>query len=174
MRRDRLSIPAAASASAILAVVLLSLWIRSGRVGDSILYAATDRYFVLKSVDGTVYFGVIEQHHQHSPDPRWIVFDLDPGFHAFFGWSFRGLSPQAYFGVGPETNPLWTLSLSYWLLVIASSVIPSVWLYRSWVRRRTRQIGVCLQCGYNLRGTIAGGRDVCPECGTQIEQMADN
>ena len=161
MRCSRLSILAALSA--VLTVILLCLWARSCWVGDSILYAATDRYCFLKSVDGAIYVGIIKQR-LIPVDTRFSVFDIDPGLHAFIGWSFRRLSPRAYFGVGPETNLLWTYSLSYWLLVIVFSVIPSMWLYNWWVRRRRRTIGACLQCGYDLRAS----KDRCPECGAAI------
>ena len=30
---------------------------------------------------------------------------------------------------------------------------------------RRRRLGLCEQCGYDLRGTIAADRDTCPECG---------
>jgi len=150
--------------SLVLCVAMVVMWVRSHWVGDSILYAATDRYYFLRSVDGTVDLGAIEQHLMPE-DSRFTVFDLGRGLHAFIGWSYDGLSPRAYFGVGPETNSLWRLSLSYWLLVIAFSVIPVTWLYRWWTHWRRYTIGTCHRCGHDLRSI----KERCPECGTAIE-----
>jgi hypothetical protein len=39
-------------------------------------------------------------------------------------------------------------------------------------RRRTRRRaarGICVGCGYDLRGQIAAGQDVCSECGTRFD-----
>jgi len=35
------------------------------------------------------------------------------------------------------------------------------------LRRRRRKRGLCVKCGYDLKGNVSG---VCPECGTEIEK----
>lgn len=47
--------------------------------------------------------------------------------------------------------PLWSLALT--------AGLPSAWL---WLRGRRRAPGLCVHCGYDLRGNASG---VCPECG---------
>ena len=109
----------------VTAAVLSVLWDRSGRVGDTFLYAAPDRYYFLKSVEGTISIGVIEQL-PRAEDSRFSVFDIDRGLQAFIGWPYDDLSGRSYFGVGPETSPLWEYSLPYWLPVVALSIIPII------------------------------------------------
>ncbi|MCZ6655312.1 MAG: hypothetical protein O7D91_20080 [Planctomycetota bacterium] len=52
------------------------------------------------------------------------------------------------------------LLVPYWLTIAACAVIFAL----SWqpLRRKRRKLGLCLKCGYDLRGSK--GR--CPECGT--------
>jgi hypothetical protein len=55
-------------------------------------------------------------------------------------------------------NVLW---VPYWLPAVAFAAAPAWWLWRPLLRRRKR-LGLCPQCGYDLRATP----DKCPECGT--------
>jgi hypothetical protein len=58
------------------------------------------------------------------------------------------------------------MSAPYWLLTLATALLPLLWVSGSVQRvmscRRRRRLGLCLTCGYDLRGSA--GR--CPECGT--------
>ena len=53
--------------------------------------------------------------------------------------------------------PLWQLSL-----VLGAVVLQLARVHPLRLRRRRRRLGLCLACGYDLRGSE--GR--CPECGT--------
>ncbi len=57
------------------------------------------------------------------------------------------------------------LHVPFWLLLLLTMVLPMVRFVR-WRRagRARRRLGLCMQCGYDLRGTSAGA--ACPECGT--------
>ncbi|MFI5378191.1 MAG: hypothetical protein ACHRHE_02690 [Tepidisphaerales bacterium] len=64
-----------------------------------------------------------------------------------------------------------SLIISWWVLVLASSVIPALWARRWWFRRREQhrlRQGLCLTCGYDLRATPSR----CPECGTAVSAEA--
>ncbi|MCX5659971.1 MAG: hypothetical protein NTW19_09655 [Planctomycetota bacterium] len=51
-----------------------------------------------------------------------------------------------------------------WFLLLAALPLPILWL-RAWLRRRSIGPGCCPSCGYDLRGSPAGGD--CPECGAK-------
>jgi len=55
----------------------------------------------------------------------------------------------------------------YWMVALAFLILP-IWRFRDWVRRRRRRAkNLCVDCGYDLRGTPrdAKGRCTCPEDG---------
>lgn len=63
---------------------------------------------------------------------------------------------------------------TYTTLVLAGTVL--LWafgpgiilLYWRERYRRARLMMICSNCGYDLRGTVAAGREACPECDTRI------
>ena len=51
----------------------------------------------------------------------------------------------------------------HWLLVILFAVLPVRWVFVGLLRpRRRKQLGLCVQCGYDLTGNTSGA---CSECG---------
>lgn len=65
-------------------------------------------------------------------------------------------------------------SAPVWSLVLASGVFPALWLLtagqRRWRHRRRSKKGLCVRCGYDLRGTP----DRCPECGAAVTKRVDH
>lgn len=55
--------------------------------------------------------------------------------------------------------------LPYWLLILATAILPAIWIASSLRHHRRRRHrltqGRCLKCGYDLRATPSR----CPECG---------
>lgn len=49
-----------------------------------------------------------------------------------------------------------------WPLIAATALPPMLYLYRRSRRLKRQQMGLCVQCGYDLRATPQR----CPECGT--------
>jgi hypothetical protein len=67
-----------------------------------------------------------------------------------------------------RTTPLFAagvrvLVISWWIPVLATSILPAYWALRYGLRRRFTRDGqpLCLHCGYDLRATL----ERCPECG---------
>jgi len=55
-----------------------------------------------------------------------------------------------------------------WVPPMALGAYPAIAFARGPVRRRRRrQKGFCVRCGYNLTGNVSG---VCPECGAKLEK----
>ena len=62
---------------------------------------------------------------------------------------------------------LWCLAVPLWHLFLLFAAYPTLAFIRGPLRRyRRRKRGLCVGCGYDLRGSP--GR--CPECGTEIEK----
>jgi hypothetical protein len=56
----------------------------------------------------------------------------------------------------------WVVVIPLWSILAIASILPLLRLWQLY-RRRTRKIrGLCVNCGYDLRGSLA----CCPECGT--------
>ncbi len=87
------------------------------------------------------------------------------------GWNVWGLRPRGR----RFSSTFWTLRLfrnpfgleiPLWMPTLLFGLWPA-WLLLPFHRRRKRKnLGLCLKCGYDLRGSE--GR--CPECGMLIEQ----
>lgn len=61
----------------------------------------------------------------------------------------------------------WVVGMPFWALAGIAAIVPVHWLATVIHRTRRRRMGLCLQCGYDLRAS----RDRCPECG---EPMPDH
>jgi hypothetical protein len=55
----------------------------------------------------------------------------------------------------------WAMWAPHWFLALLLSALPMRQLHRWLTVRRRRKGGLCLTCGYDLRGTV----ERCPECG---------
>ena len=61
---------------------------------------------------------------------------------------------------GQLEREIWDVRIPYWMILLASSVMPVIWFRATRQVRRARE-GFCPACGYDLRATP----DHCPECG---------
>lgn len=81
--------------------------------------------------------------------------------------------PAAHHALRVREQVLFRLNL--WLWLVLTGVAPVVWMAKAgrinWQaarRRHRRQLGVCENCGYDLRAS----KDRCPECGAAIAGAA--
>jgi hypothetical protein len=67
-------------------------------------------------------------------------------------------------GVKVRTSSMF-LAMPHWMVVLIGLTAPTWWLVRRRKLLRLERLsqGLCVGCGYDLRGSAAGGR--CPECG---------
>ena len=73
---------------------------------------------------------------------------------AFDGWETDWVPKLGF-------NPL-SLVLPLWIPLLGFAVLSSYLLRPIYRRRKRKKLGLCLRCGYDLRGST----DRCPECGT--------
>ena len=122
-----------------------------------------DNYFILV-VDGKALGSRIKNVGGRSELFTWYRFGLQArltGEGAFQGGGLRWWRPYW------SGSVLRSFQVSLWLPVALSAcscfILLRVPLHR---RRKRKKLGLCLKCGYDLRGS----KERCPECGTGISK----
>lgn len=144
-----------------------ALWVRSFWVGDQVRWrTATNTWFVTSDHGGVLVLAArgdaLSNLQDHAAHVAWPTFGALP---------IGGLSMQPVV-LGFETGSgAMGASMSYravlapWWALAASSGAACVVFLRQWLRSRRhdqrRTCGLCVQCGYDLRGST----ERCPECG---------
>lgn len=88
------------------------------------------------------------------------------------GWAFLGFDQQGYETfLEPEVSIPWgraalRVIAPLWIPTILSSIYP-LCVIPSARRRKRRKLGLCVECGYNLRGLT---EPRCPECNMPFEE----
>lgn len=97
-------------------------------------------------------------------DPEARDTQIEPGF--WFEWNpteeWQQYSTWPY--RFPLSSTCWVTVVPLWIVLVTLTV-PTLWLWR--IDRRRAVPGHCLECGYDLRGSI--GSERCPECGTPTD-----
>ncbi len=72
--------------------------------------------------------------------------------------------------IEPSSNPeIWSVRVPIWPIAALFAVaLPSLALAYRLRRRRCHKMGLCIKCGYDLRGS----QERCPECGTPFDETA--
>ncbi|MCH8965804.1 MAG: hypothetical protein IIB58_12630 [Planctomycetes bacterium] len=125
-----------------------------------------------KTVGGGLPFGALEVPKEEAPpfDDHSLLLGVG------FGYVHWGL---AYFysvpdpAVDPSPGMVYVcsshvgVSVPLWLLIILFSAQPLYVLFFHYHRpRKRKKLGLCLKCGYDLRGS----KERCPECGARFEK----
>jgi hypothetical protein len=148
---------ALAALSLLLCIATVALWIGTARESTVLGPVATIGGVRAHSADGETEF-------IWSPTRRWLVYyyliadDAAPPTIAGTcarHWLGFGLDPSDKLGRSPR------VVVPDWFLVLASLVLPSIWIYRNGYKKHRGMRGLCTNCGYDLRATP----ERCPECG---------
>ncbi len=93
-------------------------------------------------------------------DPSWI------GLHSsgFSGFDTAWTPSYSYNKNSRFRN--WRLAIPFWIPTSLFSVILLPSFVQSYRRRKRKKLGLCVKCGYDLRGS----KDRCPECGEEFEK----
>lgn len=144
----------AAIFSLLLAGLVILLWARSYRhlsgpaEADSLDLTHADPYWWIISNPGQLTFCHQVGKDWNSPTPKL----------RFLGVEFAG----SWVGDSSLVN----LFIPYWLLLLPLMLAPT-YRFRAGIRDRAQtrrlQLGLCRQCGYDLRSSSTR----CPECGAQ-------
>ncbi len=172
--------------SSSFCVVIVLFWcLSAGRARTYISYDTADSCRYVASDSGRLRVGKIGGFpHGYGADAEsawWLRgFTFAPDIPSLGGGKQRGERLSRYlFGsirlfVGERTPPsniaIRCISAPHWLvagvLLVPASLL-SVRYYRGARRRWRVRKGLCITCGYDLRGAAS---DVCSECGTTIRE----
>jgi hypothetical protein len=146
--------------SLILFLATVGLWVRSYYVMDRCGRLTGGTLLVLQSNRGRINVDYWEE--------------LDFGPTADMPWTHRIEATHALTGSmfsverTNRTAPGLWLRFPHWLPALLFAVAPAYWLLGPYRRQSKRQkLGLCLNCGYDLRASPAR----CPECGSAAATM---
>ena len=98
--------------------------------------------------------------------PRWDWQRVEPPLHGKFASGVGGWLGFGWSDVPPPRSAAgrWvTVQVPLWAVAAVAAVLPGVWVRRARRLESRKRRGLCLACGYDLRGSA--GR--CPECGRE-------
>jgi len=160
------------SLSLLLCMAVVVLWVRSYLVSDTMYLHSSFREYSLGTSRGRVVLALYHIGKDGQPDtPLQWMYDghrppMAPPEHDLTIWNRLGFlvvtaqTQVGYMGGMRET----LMTAPCWSVAAVLAVLPAWWFARRgrWRRERRRRLGLCPECGYDLRAT----RDRCPECGT--------
>ncbi len=166
----------------------VGLWARSYCWIDGLLIPTTrPGYFEAASILGVIRVGLVyDSSKPPVKDVRYVAFDAQEyeegirrmrtvfrNVNTTTGKFWRSWDPIRPFrwdnstitwrGIGYRTK---TISLPHWLFVLVFSIPLFVAGKRVHRRRKRKKLGLCIKCGYDLRGSM----ERCPECGARFEE----
>lgn len=159
--------------SLVLCLALAALWVRSYWVNDEIDLDTRAINDTLQSSRGELNF---TSEGRLSKKPRGLVHrSLWPNslHDAALGLPWHTGVPGVFgLGIwqsGGAEDTYYSAVLSDWVLLLAFSFFPVVWLRRRIKTARLHRVARCPTCGYDLRAST--GR--CPECGTAVPKKTE-
>jgi hypothetical protein len=167
--------------SLLVFLATLILWIRSHHLSDQIQWRNSNGARTIYSAEGSLVLDLFfidwsrepiefrslqyQRDQRRAPLNYILLLNFDAGDidiewkHAGFSWWERR-SPKA-------GRRLIIMALPFWFVAIFPGILPvsylTLRLRSGFIRRRMKQKGLCVNCGYDLRATPKGSP--CPECG---------
>lgn len=162
----------ASAFSLALCVLMGGLWVRSYFASDMVTYKSEEIDYSIIVSTGQLHLDrrIWPERIRTVDDRHRLQFNLHRPAHSgqAFRTTFLGRMGFGYLNNFSELNPypipLHQLTMPFWFLLILTGVLPlhCCWLMRGrWRREKRRRLGLCEQCGYDMRATP----ERCPECG---------
>lgn len=96
--------------------------------------------------------------------PYYFPYRAPDGFITWLGFGFRTKTIDS----GPVRHRQVSVMFPYWLVATLLAVWPGALLFALSRRRSRSTVGLCANCGYDLRASP----DRCPECGTAVAPVS--
>lgn len=168
----------ASSFSALALILTAVFWVRGYYIRDSIGYSTLHEgmwhHTGLDFSNGGVFFSSAHvstkyvNPSQPAP-PLGLRFgsgrNTAPTF--LIGWSHYGFFSFSSNMYPDDPNggvPFSQAGVPYWFLILMFGVLPVLWISSRSRRMRRGRVGLCRQCGYDLRASP----ERCPECGASV------
>jgi hypothetical protein len=154
--------------SLLLCLATLALWVRSYWVNDDLQYLRqpSSASFGMQGNCGELVLSVF-QFPSYAIDGVWTYDEYVSAAEQRFSQPGEGDPAIWVLGFGFDYRPQDVIPASFiffphWSLAILLAILPAIHLRAILRARRRNRIGLCRNCGYDLRATP----DRCPECGT--------
>ena len=148
--------------SLLLCLSCLAMWVWSGLWSDNLIVYGVGRTSAFTSECGNLTLWTESRRPPALREDAWVWQVFPKSQTWYLNWPrYQASTATRNSSVFSERS----LRLPYWMLTLATGIVPGLWL-RSWwscygVRKR-RHAGRCEMCGYDLRATPHR----CPEYGT--------
>lgn len=166
--------------STLASLAVATLWLRSYWASDHVMYndelTVEELRFMAASGEGTLGFSFGTTNWDDLEDATYIrQHAKEKGFALPSGLSWGTAPVGSLDGLGLTNfqynahrrngqkirSTLYEIKFPYWTAVVLSALFPAVRLFGLMRTRRRIQLGLCPNCGFDLRAS--SGR--CPECG---------
>ncbi len=103
-----------------------------------------------------------------------VICVLCVGFLVWLNCRFDGWPWQVFVYYKASYEIKWGAIVGDLIVIILAIVMSIVWVLLTWYERGIERGDLCPTCDYDLRGTRAAGRHICPECGESFGCEQDN